>query len=215
MDYVAFPMILIFVGAISSAVGAFWTAARQVKSANQRADFEKELRLKTEEIAELNKQIAANVTGGDSYCTLFVSAPGESNQSGLILMNQGKYPVYDISVKIDDVEHLIDVAKNELGSAGSWAQSRALLAKASIVFLPGNLGPGQATELGVLQLPTTEKQSYNVQITARNSYVIQTLRFRRVNGEWKRAEKIMVNGVEHEPTIDPAFPRNDKGQVGW
>ena len=49
----------------------------------------------------------ANVTGGDSYCTLFVSAPDKSNKVALILMNQGKYPVYDISVKIDDVEHAL------------------------------------------------------------------------------------------------------------
>lgn len=58
------PMVLVFVGAILSAAGAFWTAARQVQSANQRAEFEKALREKTDEINELNKQIAANVTVG-------------------------------------------------------------------------------------------------------------------------------------------------------
>ena len=54
-------------------------------------------------------------------------------------MNQGKYPVYDISVKIDDVEHLVDIAKNELmnseafGSCSIWKSGRhAFLAEALI-----------------------------------------------------------------------------------
>ncbi len=222
-NYLTLPMVLVLLGGILSAVGAFVATMRQnqekAQSASQRAEFEKDLRQKSEEIAELNKQIAANVTGGDSYCYLFVSQPGEkSNSSGLILMNEGKYPVYDISVKIDDVEHLVEIAKNELMNseeATSWTQTTALLSRASKVFRPGNLGPNQATELGELQLPTGDKQSYNIYIIARNSYVVQTIRFRRINGTWKRAEKIQVNGKVLRETIQPDFPLNEKGQVQW
>jgi len=98
-------MVLVLIGGVLSAVGAFVATMRQnqekAQSATQRAQFEKGLREKSDEIAELNKQIAAQVTGGDSYCTLFVSAPGkDSNQSGIILISHGQYPVYDVSVKI-------------------------------------------------------------------------------------------------------------------
>lgn len=65
------PAILVLIGAVLSAVGGFWAASRQqraaIAAAEQRSEFERELRAKSDEIAALNRQIASSVTGGDSY----------------------------------------------------------------------------------------------------------------------------------------------------
>ena len=69
--YLTLPTLLVLGGAILSAVGAFVVTVRQnqekLKSASQRAQFESELRSKSDEIASLNREIAASITGGDSF----------------------------------------------------------------------------------------------------------------------------------------------------
>jgi hypothetical protein len=54
------PGWLMLLGALFSTVGAIWASQRQAAS-------EAELRKKSEEITELNKQTAASVIGGDSF----------------------------------------------------------------------------------------------------------------------------------------------------
>jgi len=49
------PAVLMLIGALISAAGAIWAAQQQTIS-------EKELRQKSDEIAELNKQIASSIT---------------------------------------------------------------------------------------------------------------------------------------------------------
>jgi len=65
--YLTLPTLLVLAGAILSAVGAFVVTVRQnqekLKSASQRAQFESELRSKSDEIASLNREIAASITG--------------------------------------------------------------------------------------------------------------------------------------------------------
>jgi hypothetical protein len=76
-------MILVLPGAFLSAIGAFLAAYRdnqeKIQSANQRAQFERELRTKSDEIAGLNRQIAQSITGGDSYCYLRLSSIGPAS----------------------------------------------------------------------------------------------------------------------------------------
>jgi hypothetical protein len=55
------PAGLIFLGVLISAVGAFWAAIQQT-------DFERELRARSDRIAELSQDALHSVTGGDSFC---------------------------------------------------------------------------------------------------------------------------------------------------
>ena len=84
-----YPVILVFIGAIIAAVGALWTSLQQ-------AQFERELRAKSDEIAELNRTIVASVTGGNSFCYLaFALGDGTTNSFPLMLVHEGDYPIYD------------------------------------------------------------------------------------------------------------------------
>jgi hypothetical protein len=55
------PPGLILLGVIISGIGAFWAAFQQV-------GVERELRLRSDKIAELSQNALNSVTGGDSFC---------------------------------------------------------------------------------------------------------------------------------------------------
>ena len=53
------------------------------------------------ELNNLNKEIVANVTGGDSFCYLFPEmTTGKINSLDFKLFNSAKYPVFDVSMRI-------------------------------------------------------------------------------------------------------------------
>lgn len=55
------------------------------------------------ELSVINKEIAATVTGGESFCYLFPSSPyGKSNTIDFKLHHMGKYPVYDTFIRVWD-----------------------------------------------------------------------------------------------------------------
>ncbi len=218
-------MILILGGALLSATGIFLSTLRQneekIISANARLEFEKDLREKNNEIANLNKQIAATVTGGDSYCHLMVTSPGlKSKVADLLLMHEGKYPVYDVSIKIDDVDYMMQLlhAGQESGQipADSISQSMRALSAASKIIQVGNVGVGQAImPIASLDMPETDSKSYNVTINARNGSVFHVVRFRRVDGKWKMAIRVSNNGKVIKESADPEFPRKANGDIEW
>lgn len=55
------------------------------------------------ELSKVNQEIAATVTGGESFCYLFPSPSfGKSNTIDFYLQHKGEYPVYDVSIRIWD-----------------------------------------------------------------------------------------------------------------
>lgn len=97
----------------------------------------------------------------------------------------------------------------------SITQANAVLSQVSNIIKVGNIGPHQALQLGWLKFPNTEKQSYNISITARNGSVFQVLRFIRGNSNWQRAKKISFNGEVVKENLDPEFPCDNEGKVKW
>lgn len=107
-----FGVILISIGTIFTFLGQQIINNRSSQLLNEKSEnieklSQENIRLSME-IAQLNKKITATLTGGDNYCYFLPSRPGEkSNIVDLILINKGSYPLYDISVKIDDVEEMV------------------------------------------------------------------------------------------------------------
>jgi len=106
-DYITVPMILIALGAFLVVAGSFWATLREnrdkIQFANERAEFEKELRAKSEEIAKLNIFIKESITGGDSYCYIYFGDAG-NNMITPIIHHEGKYPLYDITIRLIDMD---------------------------------------------------------------------------------------------------------------
>lgn len=205
----------------TEAQGQLRQKSEEISALNKEiANTQIDLRRRSDEIAELNKTISATVTGGDSYCYFLVGHPSnKTNSVDLMLMTEGKYPLYDVSIKIDDVEKLLNIVMTQTENGNrpfqSMTEANTFMLQASRVIKVGNIGPSQAMELGSLQLPDTDKQSFNISILARNGYVFQIVRFRRVKGEWKRAIQVHHNGKNVHETIDAEFPRNADGKIQW
>ena len=214
-------MMLVLVGALLSALGAFLANVRQnqeqLKSANDRAEFESALRAKSDEIAELNKTIAASITGGDSFCYYSLTNFGTDSAIASVLP-EGNYPLYDVVIRIADVEDLININKKPSITV------KELFSKDKVINL-GNLSGKQAVILGTLKLPRSDNVRYSISITARNGMFSEEIQLKKVKGIWKSAMKVTrVNSMGDTPNapdtllkevVDPDFPRNKDGQVDW
>jgi hypothetical protein len=211
-------LIMIFFGTLFTFLGQQAISDRSTKKIEKLSEENKSL---INEVSKLNKKISADLTGGDGYCYFHQSRPGpNSNIVDLMLMNDGDYPLYDISVKIDDVEKMIEILHEEQEAGklpyDSMTLSNAIFAKASTVIQIGNIGPHQVMQLNGIQIPPDiEVKSYNIYITARNGSLMQILRYRRIENKWKMAGKILRGGETIQEYVDADFPRNEKGEVVW
>lgn len=159
------------------------------KARAERLRSETQLRVKTEEIADLNRKIAATVTGGDTFPYLLVGRPGgNSQEADLMLLTDGDYPLYDVSVRIQDVDRFVSSVVNsfESGEAptDSILKSIRMMQRESFERVFGNLSPNQMIPFGSINLSGREEASFNVILFARNGSVHQKIKFRRLNDEW-------------------------------
>lgn len=214
MKILDLPMLLVLIGAVLSAVGAFWANYKQnqekVQSAIERAQFEKELRAKSDEIAGLNKQIAQSVTGGDSFCNVkFLLGP--TNTPMFLVIHDGEFPLYDVSIRMWDPNDYNNVPENV---------SFEELTKKDLNFNLGNLSPHQTRILGRIQLPDSDKKEFALSIGARNGYVTEIIKLQKLGGEWKGAYRVLKDEGKGESKIlyeqiETGFPLDKNGQVQW
>lgn len=114
LSMIAGPPGLMLIAAILGAIGALWASRQQ-------AQFERELRLKSEEIAQLNKKTLDAVTGGDSFCYLSIYPHGE--KASLMWNHHGEQACW---VRIDFTEESqglkFDLDRRE--SVSAWRRER-------------------------------------------------------------------------------------------
>jgi hypothetical protein len=176
-----------------------------------------ELRKKSDIVAELNRDIALSVIGGDSYCYLEI---GNRDDNGAILMviHQGKYPLYDVNIRMVDVNMSNDIF-NETHQVTFGS-----MAKTDFNFNVGNLAPGSSVVLRPISLPSSQTIRYNIFISARNGSFVELYRIKNINGIRKSAMKIEKtipsNANSGKPSIplkemiDPEYPR-ENGKINW
>jgi cell division protein FtsB len=175
---------------------------------------------KSDAIAELNRDIAGMVTGGDSYCYFWITRiKSRPDFAGLTLHHQGKYPLYNLKIKIVDVEKIVGIMTEEMKTGEfwrrSWVEQDAILFPGSRIFNIGNFGPNYVIPLVDIPLGPEDKKGYNIELTAQNCFIRQTLRFRKINGEWKMAEQLAVRGKIIKEDIPKEFPRDSEGKFAW
>lgn len=205
LQWLTVPAVLVFIGSLIAAIGAIWAAGQQANS-------EQELRKKSEEIADLNRLIASSITGGDSFAYIvptFFKNP--EDLPALTIIHQGKYPLYDLTVRIVDLAKFEDMVTRD--------HSVNEMLENEIRFSVGNLAPNQASMLRRFPI-TGDSLRWNVFFTARNGFFTELLRVRRVDGEWKVALKV-ENTPTSEPVqtflekVDDGYPLDESGNVAW
>lgn len=201
-QHIGGPTVLIFIGALISATGALWASVEQTKS-------ERYLKEKNQEIADLNKQISMSITGGDSFC--YIGHPLDGSQGDKLLpaiVQQGEYPLYDVNLRIVDLEKSDLLQKNGLSFVEAMNQSQTIINV-------GNMPASSAQMLSTLDLTNQNVVRYNVFISARNGFVTQLIRLQKINGIWKGAMKVERNGQKLLEKINPNYPRNSQGEIDW
>jgi flagellar biosynthesis GTPase FlhF len=184
------------------------------------AEAQTELRLKSDEVAELNKTTAASVTGGDSYCYVqFINSLNGLVNGRMMVIHQGKFPLYDVQIRIVDLDKFNAMSKRGEITIETVMQSEGIL---NI----GNMSPNLAQMREVPPFsPTAEELNYNIFISARNGSFTELLRLKKINGVWKSALKVERGNFSDAnpnslPTllfeqIDAGFPLDKNGRVVW
>jgi hypothetical protein len=204
------PYILIVIGVVLSTIGGFWLShisSREVKHELQ--TVKTELTIKNDKIQELNNFILSSITGGDSFCYVEIGSIAQTNDHGLlVLIHQGKYPLYDLNIRIVDLDKF-DEIKDKL----SFEKLASMETRLNL----GNLSPGFAQMLGPISFPGKTNLRFNIFATARNGETAQVLRIRLIDNKWVRANKVtksFTNEVIYEK-IDKEYPRDPEGNVLW
>lgn len=156
---------------------------------------------KSGQIEKLNQNISSNVTGGDAYCYLEPSIDPKTDRMEFILNHRGKYPVYDINVRITDMgkrkklpfdELLKDYdsktikARREIGDRlSSQVNSTDLFFKVD-ALMPNTYYRGQAFDIP----EDTDELQYFIEIQARNGNFTELLAYQRIHGQWQRSVRL-------------------------
>jgi hypothetical protein len=140
------------------------------------------------------------------------------------LHHEGRYPVYEIEIRVVDLRksRQIDAENLKLNrnmTLEQMAQTEIRYSFRDNTYLQ-RLDPNRVVmSMAMWQLPQdTDQQDYNVWISARNGTVVQQIRFRRINGEWKCQMRVMRNdSVLYDSTLKGSdyLPRNEAGEVQW
>ncbi len=203
----SWPSFLVLIGAILAAIGMFWGACNQSKS-------EHELRNKADQIAQLttkNAQLTTKnmdmIIGGDSFCYVTIAnLDSNTNQGILMIVHQGDYPLYDINVRMVDLQKSRQIRVSSLSD----------LQKTDINLQLGNMIKGHAwSDTNTFDLGSSSNRDFNIFFVARNGPSNQALRLRKIDEKWTIAIKVEKNGKIVFEKIDDDFPKTEQGQVQW
>ena len=157
-----------------------------------------------------------NTTGGDSYCFLDVSYP-DSPKPLVVVVNGGNYPLRDVAARLVDQEKY-----NRL--VGKSPVTMDNVFSADTIYHVGELNTKGSKMLGAFDLTSEpgDARNFNIFFSGLNGFWVETLRLRRVNGQWKQAVRVIRNEVHASKSetvelyqhVDPEYPLTD-GKVVW
>ena len=180
-------------------------AESEAKAARDQAQFERELRQRSEEISALNRRTLDAVTGGSSFCYLSIfSATSEIGQ--LMFVHQGDDTLYDVTVRLVDLDRFEE-------RKGSLTLDDLHYTDTSLSL--GTLIAGHSSMRGRVNLSSFPDRGYNVFFAARNGSFHQLLRLKKVAGVWKQALKVMRDEETIFEKTNDDYPRDENSNVEW
>jgi hypothetical protein len=212
---ITFPMILVLIGGLLTLAGGLWATYEankdKLRSSEERNKFEKELRIKSEEIAKLSVYNLNILTGGDSFPFTEPSFNIASlGQMDLWLVNGGMYPLYDVTVTIRDLKKFQALAEEpKLKSNKKTISLNDFETKINV----GNMRPAEIKhDFYITPIPEVGELNYRIEISCRNSYVVQMIQIKFTGIRKREILKLetIVNGkvVDHNILYDKITKKN-------
>lgn len=165
----------------------------------------------------LVKENTSVVTGGDSIC--YMDFMYQVGQPIPVFVHVGRYPLYDLDVRIVD---LVKMRKR-------FAEHLGVDLASDVSYKIREFQAGKAWIDQSLSVPFSDQreQDFNVFFSARNGIWTEQLRLRNVSGQWVKAIQVFFSpyvrsGKTSKPSPKPIyeevskeFPRNADGTVPW
>ncbi len=174
------------------------------------------------EINQLSKQNIETVTGGDSFCYAFIKA----SWPYFSVVHRGKYPLYDVNIRVVDVEKFETIRPPVSPTAPKLTDDEFQKALLGVTINIGTLFPNASIMArssvfpsGAFPFSSSGQQDFDIYFSARNGFWTEKLRWRRIKDKWvyamrvERDENKTIKILHQE--IEKEFPRNSKGAVDW
>jgi hypothetical protein len=191
---------------LSWVTGQFFRVKKQTKVEDSFGRMEVRFNELMDKLEAKAEETIAHISGGDSYPWIQFGLVGAPNTWGLIAMNQGNYPLYDVNIRITDLQQLAQ-ANDPL------SVSVAAIGKTVHV---GNMIPSQCNIVLTVDVKNISELTFNIFFTARNGLFTQLLRLKKINDSWTSAIQVMnKDGDTIRELVDELFPRDADGNVNW
>jgi len=128
----------------------------------------------TSEIKRLSREAINTMTGDGGYCSVTGTLPDDKS-IGLVVACSSKYPIYDLHIAMTDMDH--------------WSSEDALAIYQQRPTFNIPMIFQTAQTLGRIALEGRDTRSLNFSFSARNGNWHQTLRLKKVNGDWCQASR--------------------------
>jgi hypothetical protein len=162
-------------------------------------------------------------TGGDSFAYFIPqthmyttsSEPPSYNDVELHLMHSGKYPLYDIQIRLVDLQQANQIMAEHRKSPLPYEK---LITSGEINDRIERLDPGRMMSVFKLNLPANAKRwDYNVFFDARNMKWVQALRFIREKEDetWRLASRTRRGAKVLQEQGSSVLPKDDSGKPKW
>jgi hypothetical protein len=181
------PELIVALGGIVTLIGAGISIYGGYRTGQQERDDAKRLADAQADLANAQTEGIRQITGGDSFCYLKV-LPQNKVDAELIVLQVGKYPISDVSLRFVDSDQLTGPTP-----PGQSAMDRILRAQTTIPI--GTLSVNGFRFVEKIQVPgsVVEKQ-YLASFTARNGSWDQSIILRRTpSRDWRVALKVNKN----------------------
>jgi hypothetical protein len=159
------------------------------------------------ELDKKTQDLASYITGGDSAC--YISGAPQANNiiNDPFVVHIGNHPIYEVHARIVDLQ-LLEKIKDNITLENLRATEEHIEV--------GNLIPGHGKSIrNPINLGDGETRSFNIFYTARNGSFTQLLRFRKSNGKWLYAMRVMREDKILHEHINEGFPRGDTEEIDW
>ena len=185
----------------AAAIASWWTGQyfrirKQTHVESRLGEIVGKLEVVVTTLKDSTDHLAATISGGDSFCYGTFAASGNDESAHLKLVLHGTYPIYDLRVRIVDLDFPDDPDNEE---------------EARIGTLPVDVNAfvGNAIKLN---LP---KKHYTVQFMCRGGIFTQHLRSTKVGDRWVSATRVYRGKDVVFESVGEGYPRQPDASVDW
>ena len=178
--------------------------AKQKKSEDGIAKVNENTTSMIKQLHRSTEDFLGSATGGDSFCIIYPMPTFPLDPTSLVVEHVGKYPLYDVNIRLVDLE-----TYRTTGAAGLFSNQ----------FSFDVLIPQHVTMISLKDMPERMKldevRSYNIFVTARSGSFRQSLQIQYIDGKLAHATRIVRNEDEVFESRSENFPKGSDGVVDW